>query len=86
MDLVVPQHVGSSLTRARTRVPCVGRLILNHCTTREVQKLILIYLNWLSPAQSDVREQPHNVECCSHHLFLVYPVLLKHIDMHKYIE
>ena len=33
--LVAPQHVGSSQTRARTRVPCIGRQILNHCTTRE---------------------------------------------------
>ena len=29
------RHVGSSGTRARTRVPCVGRQILNHCATRE---------------------------------------------------
>ena len=27
--------VESSRTRARTRVPCIGRQILNHCTTRE---------------------------------------------------
>ena len=33
--LVAPWHVGSSQTRARTRVPCVGRQILNHCATRE---------------------------------------------------
>ena len=33
--LVAPQHVGSSQTRARTRVPCIGRRILNHCATRE---------------------------------------------------
>ena len=33
---VPPRHVGSSQTRARTRVPCIGRWILNHCTTREV--------------------------------------------------
>ena len=32
--LVVPRHVGSSRTRARTRVPCIGRQILNHCATR----------------------------------------------------
>ena len=36
MGLVAPRHVGSSWTRARTRVPCIGRQILNHCTTREV--------------------------------------------------
>ena len=29
------RHVGSSQTRARTRVPCIGRQILNHCATRE---------------------------------------------------
>ena len=28
--------MGSSRTRARTRVPCIGRRILNHCATREV--------------------------------------------------
>ena len=28
--LVAPWHVGSSQTRARTRVPCIGRQILNH--------------------------------------------------------
>ena len=33
--LVAPWHVGSSRTRARTRVPCIGRQILNHCITRE---------------------------------------------------
>ena len=36
MGLVAPRHVGSSGTRARTRVPCIGRQILNHCATREV--------------------------------------------------
>ena len=30
-----PRHVGSSQTRARTRVPCISRHILNHCATRE---------------------------------------------------
>ena len=33
--LVAPWHVGSSQTRARTRVPRIGRQILNHCATRE---------------------------------------------------
>ena len=28
--------MGSSRIRAQTRVPCIGRRILNHCTTREV--------------------------------------------------
>ena len=34
--LAAPQHVGSSWTRDQTCVPCTGRRILNHCTTREV--------------------------------------------------
>ena len=34
--LIAPQHVGSSWTRDRTRVPCIGRRILNHCIAREV--------------------------------------------------
>ena len=33
--LVAPRHVGSSQTRARTRVPCISRQILDHCATRE---------------------------------------------------
>ena len=33
---VAPQHVESSQTRDWTRVPCLWRQILNHCTTREV--------------------------------------------------
>ena len=35
MGLVAPWHVGSSQTRAQTRVPCIGRRILNHCATTE---------------------------------------------------
>ena len=38
--LVAPRHVGSSQTRARTRVPCIGRQILNHCATREAPVLL----------------------------------------------
>ena len=38
---VTPQHVGSSQTRARTRVPCIGRQTLNHCATREALAVVL---------------------------------------------
>ena len=41
MGLVAPWCVGSSQTRARTRVPCIGRQILNHCTTREARFFLL---------------------------------------------
>ena len=38
VGLVTPRHVESSRIRDRTRVLCTGSWILNHCTTREVQK------------------------------------------------
>ena len=41
---VAPRHVGSSQTRAQTRVPCIGRQILNHCATREAPGLFLLLL------------------------------------------
>ena len=40
-----PRHVGSSWTGARTRVPCIGRWTLNHCTTREAPLLIILVKN-----------------------------------------
>ena len=43
--LVAPRHVGYSQTRDRTRVPCIGRRILNHCATREVP-LVLCWVNY----------------------------------------
>ena len=46
---VAPQHVGSSQTRARTCVPCIGRQTLNHCATRKALTssfLISMYL-WI---------------------------------------
>ena len=43
MGLVAPWHVGSSWTTAWTHVPCIGRRILNHCTTREAR--LLVFLN-----------------------------------------
>ena len=33
-----PRHVGSSQTRARTRVPRISRQTPNHCATREAQE------------------------------------------------
>ena len=37
-----PRHVGSSRTRDQSRVPCIGRQILNHCATREVLVILLM--------------------------------------------
>ena len=42
-----PRHMGSSQTRAQTRVPCTSRQTPNHCATREALKwLILCYVNF----------------------------------------
>ena len=62
MGLVAPRPVGSSRTRARTRVPCIGRRILNHCTTREVPPILLysysfINISWLPPQSTVCKEQ-----------------------------
>ena len=43
-----PRHVGSSQTRARTRVLCIGRQILNHCATREAQNCAVFYCYMIS--------------------------------------
>ena len=40
---VAPRHAGSSQTRARTRVPCIGRQTLNHCATREALNVIFAH-------------------------------------------
>ena len=37
--LVALRHVGSSQTRVRTHVHCIGRQILNHRATREAQRV-----------------------------------------------
>ena len=39
---VALQHVASSQTRARTRVPCISRQTLNHCATREALLCFII--------------------------------------------
>ena len=38
--------MGFSGTRARTRVPCTVRWVLNHCTTREVLEHISNTITW----------------------------------------
>ena len=40
---VGPQPVESSWSRDWTQVPCTGRLILIHCTTREVPSFLFIF-------------------------------------------
>ena len=63
--LVAPRHVGSSQTRARTRVPCIGRQILNHCTTREALQFLKVnpFEGRLPPCHA--RYLPYMVGCHS---------------------
>ena len=44
--LVALQHVGSSQTRARTRVPSIGRQTPNHCATREAPAWLFFIDCW----------------------------------------
>ena len=55
--LAAPQHAGSSQTRARTRVPCISRQILNHCAPREAPMLFLRQCEVGSLAPGSVIEQ-----------------------------
>ena len=48
MGLVALGHRGSSQTRDRTRVPCIGRWILNHWTSREALYSIIFILAFFS--------------------------------------
>ena len=41
--LAVPQHMGSSLTRDGTHVPCISRQIFNHWTTRETTASLVFW-------------------------------------------
>ena len=42
LGLVVPQHVGSSRTRDRTYVPCIGRQILNYWITSKILNIVFL--------------------------------------------
>ena len=70
-----PRHVGSSQTRARTRVPCIGRQILNHCATREAPKSFLITYTFgtLLLSRWGILATPFGYECS-----LTLPVCLSH--------
>ena len=58
MGPVALQHVGSSQTRARTRVPCISRQTLNHCATREAPSLAFIMRNFKYKKSTSLFSQP----------------------------
>ena len=55
--LVALQRVGSSQTGDGTHVPCIGRQILHHCTTREVLLSSFLFVAWFMffPVQHAVK-------------------------------
>ena len=55
--LVASRHVGSSRTRARTRVSCISRRLLNHCDTREVLKYKILGVTVYALGKGLVRKQ-----------------------------
>ena len=55
MGLVALWQVESSRTRDGTWVPCIGRQILNHRTTREVLNIFIYLCIWLCQVLVEVR-------------------------------
>ena len=61
---VAPRHAGSSQTRARTRVPCIGRRTLNHCATREAPEYIFYsQISFVIPLFRSPLPSPGNQSC-----------------------
>ena len=81
--LFAPRHVGSSRTRARTHVPCIGRRILNHCATREAQQWLFHLISIIhvvlksrkGETQHCPRAVPLNINVCLKALhYFQYPL------------
>ena len=71
--------MGSSQTRARTCVPCIGRQILNLCTTREAPELysfkkMISYL-YLQPISSTLFFIHHQIYSLFQVRLLLFPAL-----------
>ena len=58
MSLVAPQYLESSQSRDRTHVPCIGRQIPNHWTTRKVPQSILTKVYDMNPAMMNSSVSP----------------------------
>ena len=63
--LLAPRHVGSSRTRARTRVPCTGRRTPKHCATREALFYFDKYAFKVSQSLSELTPTQTLVSCPS---------------------
>ena len=78
MGPAAPQHVGFSQTRARTRVPYIGRQILNHCATREAPPYIQILIseNWQNSSNQMVGQFSQQ--------YLRHRVILRTLEKEKF--
>ena len=72
-SLVAPQHVGSSLGRYRTHVPCFGRHILIHHAMRKIPLHSFLYECKCVPLLK-IKQQLERKICCSS-MSLAYDVL-----------
>ena len=59
IGLVPPWPVEPPQTRDRACVPCIGRQILNHWTTREVQLPVFYYTHF-----NNEKIEPHDINLC----------------------
>ena len=57
----------SSLTRDRTHVLCIARQILNHSTTREVPRIILLIVSMVPLCVTCLREDSEDSGLCVAH-------------------
>ena len=60
IGLLASQHVESSWTRDSTHVPCTGRQITLHCTTRVVQEAIFVTLALMADMPREIHMARRN--------------------------
>ena len=73
--LVASGHMGSYRTRDQTHVPCIGRRILNHCTTREVPVHCRILIHYLE--LNEVGWSSNKDRAMRYHFTLVRMAIIK---------
>ena len=65
MGFVAPWHWGPSQTRDPTCIPCIGRLILNHWTSKEISCLFMYMITLILTVTTSV-EEIKSQKCCVH--------------------
>ena len=94
--LVAPRHVGSSRTRARTRVPCIGRRILKplrhqgspgNSILKFLRNLHTVFHSGYTSLHSHQQcmRVPFCPDPCQHLLFLVFLIIASLTGMRGYL-